>query len=73
MSETNNKILFLILTGARSAVCTLFLSIFIESSLNIEVDKRLIPFLGHIAKGNVSFCHHLASVVVSFSHFNLLL
>ena len=28
-------------------------------------------FLAHIAKGNVSFCHHLASV--NFSHFNLLL
>ena len=36
------------------------------------------PFLAHLAKGNVSFCHHLASVVrrlsfVNFSHFNLLL
>jgi hypothetical protein len=34
--------------------------------------------LAHLAKGNVSFCHHLASVVcclssVNFSHFNLLL
>ena len=34
--------------------------------------------LAHLAKGNVSFCHHLASVVrrlssVIFSHFNLLL
>ena len=28
-------------------------------------------FLAHLAKGNVSFCHHLASV--NFSHFNLLL
>ena len=36
------------------------------------------PFLAHLAKGNVSFFHHLASVVrrlssVNFSHFNLLL
>jgi hypothetical protein len=30
-------------------------------------------FLAHLAKGNVSFCHHLTSVVVNFSHFNLLL
>ena len=35
-------------------------------------------FLARLAKGNVSFCHHLASVVrrlssVNFSHFNLLL
>jgi hypothetical protein len=30
-------------------------------------------FLAHLTKGNVSFCHHLASVVVNFSHFNLLL
>ena len=37
-----------------------------------------IKFLAHLAKGNMSFCHHLASVVrrlssVNFSHFNLLL
>jgi serine/threonine protein kinase len=34
------------------------------------------PFLAHLAKGNMSFCHHLASVVCrpfNFSHFNLLL
>ena len=37
-------------------------------------------FLAHLAKGHVSFCHHVSSVVspwsssvVSFSHFNLLL
>jgi hypothetical protein len=35
-------------------------------------------FLAHIAKGNVNFCHHVASVIrhlssVNFSHFNLLL
>ena len=29
------------------------------------------PFLAHLAKGNVSFCHHLSSV--NFSHFNLFL
>jgi hypothetical protein len=32
------------------------------------------PFLAHLAKGHVSFCHHLASVVRSkLSHLNLLL
>jgi hypothetical protein len=34
------------------------------------------PFLAHLAKGNVSFFHHLSSVVcrpLTFSHFNLLL
>ena len=36
-----------------------------------------LSFLAHLAKGNVSFCHHLASVVrrlssVNFSHFNFL-
>jgi hypothetical protein len=36
----------------------------------------LVSFLAHLAKGNVSFCHHLASFVccpssVNFSHFNL--
>jgi hypothetical protein len=30
-------------------------------------------FLAHLAKGKVSFCHHLASVVCSPSYFNLLL
>jgi hypothetical protein len=24
---------------------------------------ELLPFLAHLAKGHVSFCHHLASVV----------
>jgi hypothetical protein len=38
----------------------------------------LIFFLAHLAKGNVGFWHHLASIVcclssVNFSHFNLLL
>jgi hypothetical protein len=37
-----------------------------------------VLFLAHLAKGNVSFCHHLASVIGhpssgNFSHFNLLL
>jgi hypothetical protein len=36
------------------------------------------PFLAHLAKGNVSFCHHLMSGIrrlssVNFSHFNFLL
>ena len=31
----------------------------------------IIQFLAHLAKGNVSFCHHLASV--NFPHCNLLL
>ena len=32
------------------------------------------PFLAHLAKGHVSFCHHLASVVRrKLSHLNLLL
>ena len=38
----------------------------------------LTLLLAHLAKGNVSFCHHLASVVrrlssINFSHFDLLL
>ena len=40
--------------------------------------NRKVHFLAHLAKGKVSFCHHLASVVrrlssVNFSYFNLLL
>jgi len=51
-------------------------------SLNLDLNDYCTivfvpPFLAHLAKGNVSFCHHLASVVcrpssVNFSHFNLL-
>jgi hypothetical protein len=38
----------------------------------------LLFFLANLAKGNMSFCHHLMSVVyrlssVYFPHFNLLL
>ena len=33
----------------------------------------IILLLAHLAKVNVSFCHHLSSVVVNFSHFNLFL
>jgi hypothetical protein len=44
----------------------------------LKVGHILIFFLAHLAKGNVGFWHHLASVVcclssVNFSHFNLLL
>jgi hypothetical protein len=43
-----------------------------------SIDASYQVFLAHLAKGNVIFCHHLASVVrrlssVNFSHFNLLL
>ena len=34
---------------------------------------ELLPFLAHLAKGQVSFCHHLASVRRKLSHLNLLL
>ena len=42
--------------------------------LNLTYNKAAIDkflFLAHLAKGKVSFCHHLVSV--NFSHFNLLL
>jgi hypothetical protein len=43
-----------------------------------QKQEILIFFLAHLAKGNVGFWHHLASIVcclsfVNFSHFNLLL
>ena len=43
--------------------------------LNYKKGYGFITFLAHLAKGNVSFCHHLASVVIcrKLSHFNLLL
>ena len=39
----------------------------------IDISSLLVPFSAHLAKGNVSYCHHLTSVVVNISHFNLLL
>jgi hypothetical protein len=30
---------------------------------HVDITYRNILFLAHLAKGNVSFCHHLASVV----------
>ena len=42
--------------------------------LLLVIDGSAIYFLAHLAKGHVSFCHHLASVVRrKLSHFNLLL
>ena len=36
--------------------------------------SSVVNFLAHLAKGHVSFCHHLASVIHrKLSHFNLLL
>ena len=37
----------------------------------LDVAAHSLIFLAHLSNGNVSFCHHLASV--NFSHFNLLL
>jgi hypothetical protein len=52
-------------------ICILFTS----SNCSLFINNS---FLAHLAKDNVSFCHHLASDVcrpssVNFSHFNLLL
>ena len=47
----------------------------LENHLHLGIVKKFF-LLAHLAKGHVSFCHHLASVVrpsVNFSHFNLLL
>jgi len=33
----------------------------------------LLYFLAHLAKGNVSFCHHLASVVRPLLSFHILI
>jgi hypothetical protein len=43
-------------------------SIYASSSYQVSVDMVsktffCVTFLAHLAKGNVSFCHHLASVV----------
>jgi len=30
---------------------------------NGNMQLHVLPFLAHLSKGNLSFCHHLASVV----------
>ena len=40
---------------------------------NINVGLSLYTFLAHLAKGNVSFCHHLASVVCHLLTFHILI
>jgi hypothetical protein len=32
-------------------------------SVSVFGNENIFTFLAHLAKGNVSFCHHLASVV----------
>jgi hypothetical protein len=58
--------------------CVLFSFCFSSSCVPYVASFSGLSFLSHLAKGNVSFCHHLMSVVrrlssVNFSHFNLLL
>jgi hypothetical protein len=42
----------------------------IDASYQVCFVDHCLSFLAHLAKGNVSFCHHLVSV--NFLHFNLL-
>ena len=47
-------------------LCSLISSSFNKSrNLNnlIRIRSLIAPLLAHLAKGNVSFCHHLASVI----------
>jgi hypothetical protein len=37
--------------------------IYLEGILNFYFSSNCDIFLAHLAKGNVSFCHHLASVI----------
>jgi hypothetical protein len=61
--------------------CALYINVCYSQPYTVQCWPIFIStwtFLAHLAKGNVSFCHHLASVVrhsssVNFSHFNLLL
>ena len=47
----------------------------VKQEILTELMNGYNSFLAHLAKGHVSFCHHLASVVVrrKLSHLNLLL
>jgi hypothetical protein len=42
-------------------------------SRNVNMKKLFESFLAHLAKGNVSFCHHLASVVCRPLTFHILI
>ena len=42
-----------------------------DISISFGGNIHVTPLLAHLAKGNMSFCHHLSSV--NFSYFNLLL
>ena len=49
-------------------------SLLFAETIRFDKYSRANSFLAHLAKGHVSFCHHLASVVRrKLSHFNLLL
>ena len=42
-------------------------------TLFLKVNNEYLSFLAHLAKGNVSFCHHLASVVCRSLTFHILI
>ena len=53
-------------------VTLIHLLLLLESLLSV-MSSFVFPFLAHLAKGHVSFCHHLASVVRLYVvNFNLL-
>ena len=57
------------ISNRKLQIMKFFLCCIFYSTKNIS--KTCIAFLAHLAKGYVSFCHHLSSV--NFSHLNLLL
>jgi hypothetical protein len=56
--------------SGKTKTIELVLSLFTKHAALKKSSINLV-LLAHLAKGNVSFCHHLSSV--NFSHFNLLL
>ena len=49
------------------------ISIAWKSKWNLWFDSISLSFLAHLAKGNVSFCHHLVSVVCRSLTFHILI
>jgi hypothetical protein len=75
MKLCENYIIFISTRHLYIITMTMYKKIFLsrcQSCVPALYSYNILHFLAHLAKGHVSFCHQVSSVV-SFSHFNLLL
>ena len=51
-------------------VCSHYLFLLLKESCGISlfVSLRVFPFTAHLAENHVSYCHHLVSIVIVWSH-----